>query len=310
MYSELLVSQLPMINDYAESARAYFSSSRHPDNMSDIAEASRQSTSELSRWDKAKLIGTTAITFFQQGPFNEIAVGMGVGAALNVTDGNTLAALGAATAITGTAELASSHGMAFALDKLRPAADILGSRYIKQQTPEQIAESKKQAELARIYGEVWIGLSSGATLYEDLRVGGRTPEQNKRTANIASAMVVGNYVAVTGITVGVAKGVEHIFGVEGVTDRLADIIQNPILFGGALGALFGGFKLKERRDTLKRIEAQEVATVQENLIDIPEVQTLPTTEVKQPGLIQRLRNRKAKSSRTAAVTLPTPQEVN
>lgn len=256
--TELLVSQLPAMNDYLHATSVYWKASRHPENIHEILTIGKQTQEEFSLRERALLVGTTAITLVQQLPLNEMLVGLGVGATLKATGGNVPASIAVAGAITGTAELSSGIGMAHCLDKFRPAVDIMSDRYIDKKKIAEKAEKreaqgkKPSTELGRTYAAASIVLTSGATIYEDLRDRSRTIEDNLRTAKIASAMVVANYCAVSAIVVGGAGAAESM-GVEGSLDTLQTVISNPMIMGAIVGGVFAIAKLKERRSIVKEL---------------------------------------------------------
>lgn len=260
--SQLLISQAPVWQEYIEATRVQWASSRHPENVQETLEVARQTTEGLDRRDKVVLYGSLALTAAQQSFLNEMAVGLGVGAVLAATDGNIPAAIATTAVITGSAELASSAGIAHSLDKQRPAIDIVSDRYIDKEKitekAQQRAEKGKKPsrELGRIYLAASVVLASGATIYEDLRDRTRTLRDNMRTAKIASAMVVGNYCATTAIVTGAAKGLDKA-GVEGSMDALVNVTRNPILMASVVGGLFGILKIKERRETAKRLKSRD-----------------------------------------------------
>jgi hypothetical protein len=263
---DYMVSQIPFMGEYTQAGLAYWNASRHPENIRDIREEVKASAELLSLKDKVMLAGTTAITLAQQLPVNEMLVGMGVGVALEQTGGSIPAAIATAAVITGTAELSSGVGVAHSVEKFRPAMDTLSDRYIDQKKVEEkrvkYEESGKKpmGDLLRTYTAASIVLTSGATLYESLRDRSRTLKDNLRTAKIASAMVVANYCAVTGVVVGVA-GVSESIGVDDATEKLAEGVSNPLLMGLFVGAVMVAAKLREHRKLVKQFKQKKASSV-------------------------------------------------
>ena len=233
---DIIASQIPIIPELTQSARAQWRFSRHPENYADIIESARDT--EISVSEKRLAKASLAAVALAAGPLNEVLLTLGVGNALKVTD-NILPAVAAVGPITGSMELASGLGMAYLAEKFASSTDIVKSRYIKV-VDEDVnsnrapTDPKQLARTLAVVGMTGTG-SAGATLeyelHDSIKKGGY--ERNKRVAKIAAGMLIGINVGYVSAILGLTKGAEAV-GATSATDAVANSTSNPLLVGGAL----------------------------------------------------------------------------
>lgn len=268
MYAELIQSQLPQINEYAEAARTQWQISRHPENLNDVIEAAK--TQELNGVEKTVAVLGTLAAVNALGPGNEMELGFVAGHVLKATDG-ILPAIGSVGATTTAMELLAGLGTAYAIHKFSAATDIVRKRYIKE--PEETSEhdnkvgklstAKKFARVLAIVsgtGTGSTGASIDASLHDHVEEG-----RHKRTKRVAIAAASALGVINTGyatVILGASTGAEAV-GVSSATDYVADFVSNPIYVGSLLAGLGFGkaqydyMKLSRKYDKEMELSLEE-----------------------------------------------------
>lgn len=258
MISEAITSQMPMMYEYLEGARVYWQNSRHPQNVSDIMGAARESVEDFTLRDKAILAGATALELFQLSPGNEVLLTTVGGNVLHET-GNVLPASLAVGATTGTLELAIGLGVAYGLDKFRPAVQVLGERYVKkpEENQDEATTKQKVGSAASLYGVAFLGGAAGATIYRDLKEQGKPLKENAKTAAAAAGLLAVSNTLIATVLTGTAR-ITEAAGVDNATDTFANAIRNPLVPATVVGLAFAGVKLKEYRNVRQTVAPETV----------------------------------------------------
>lgn len=249
-----LAAQSPMLSAYIDTAQNMWRNSRHPENLADMRQALSETPTEIGRTDKAILAGTAALIGVQMSPLNEVILGRTGGAAIEHF-GNVFATFGALVGTVAVIDGAIVTGTSHALEKARPAMDIVHRRYLNAEAADTTQEkATSSSRIKRALGKFGLAFATGGAgvvTWLDYKNEGQSFKENVKDAAPATAMLaaaVGG-IGLLGHSVGAAG---EAAGHPGVTEGVIDFfkVAVPVAFVSVFTGkyAFGRYSLRKKVD--------------------------------------------------------------
>lgn len=187
---DLIASQAPMLNEYAQAARLQWQASRHPQNIEDMRVAVAESDEANNATARAVLAGTAALVGFQA-TFNESFLSYVGGESIDRYHniGLTFAAVGGTVAFLDGAIVS---GTAYTIDKYRPAVQVAYERYGKPVSDESAEGLKSGEKVKRAVAVTAMAFATGGGSvvgYSDYKDNGNHMKANMKRGLAATGIL-------------------------------------------------------------------------------------------------------------------------